>query len=88
MNESLDVYLAAIDERLLVHLDESGELRPDTVTWLHRYTNALLDGSVSPTALAEDRPDWCLLTAAFVTAYAPREVDDLADDVPRRRRQR
>jgi len=79
VNEFLDAYLAAIDERLLVHLDESGELRLDTVAWLHQYTNALLDGSVSPAALAEDWPDWYLLAAAFVTVYAPGEVDDLEE---------
>ena len=79
MNDFLVAYLDAIDEGLLVHLDEEGELRLDTASWLHRYTNALLDGSVSPIALADDWPDWYMVAAAFVTVYAPEEVADLEE---------
>ena len=77
MNESLVRYLSAIDVRLLENLDGGGELSVDVVAWLRRCTDALLDGSMQPTALADDRPDWYLLTAAFVTAYAPEEVEEL-----------
>ena len=79
VNEFLVAYLDAIDERLLEHLDGDGELSSEAVIWLRRYTDALLDRSISPTTLAEDWPDWYLLTAAFVTVYAPEEVEELEE---------
>ncbi len=80
VSEFLVVYLDSIDERLLNHLDDEGELHLNTVQRIRLYTDALLDGSVSPTAIAEDWPDWYLLAAAFVTVYAPEEVDDLEEE--------
>ena len=57
MNDFLPSYLDTIDERLLGYLDENDELRADTVQRLRFYTSALLDGSLSPAAVAEDWPD-------------------------------
>jgi hypothetical protein len=79
VSEFLVVYLDSIDERLLDYLDGDDELRLDTVTWMRRYTNAMLDGSITPTDLAEEWPDWYLLEAAFVTAYAPEDVGELEE---------
>jgi hypothetical protein len=77
VNDFLVVYLDSIDERLLDYLDEEGELRLDTVQRLRYYTTALLDGLITPAALAEDWPDWFDLAPAFVAAYAPDEVEEL-----------
>jgi hypothetical protein len=78
-NQFLVMYLDAIDERLLDYLDEDGELRLDTVKRLRYYTTALLDGSISPAAVAEDWADWFDLAPAFVAAYAPAEVEELEE---------
>jgi hypothetical protein len=79
VNEFLVIYLDSIDERLLEYLDEHEELRLDTVKRLRFYTTALLEGSITPTALHEDWPDWFDLTSAFVAAYAPEEVEELEE---------
>jgi hypothetical protein len=79
VNEFLARYLDSIDVRLVEHLDENGELSLDSVVWLRRYTSALLDGTMTPAGLAEDWPDWYLLAAAFVTVYAPEEVEELEE---------
>jgi hypothetical protein len=57
VNEFLVVYLDSIDEWLLDYLDEDEELRLDTVQRLRFYTTALVDGSITPAAVAEDWPD-------------------------------
>jgi hypothetical protein len=93
VSEFLVVYLDSIDERLLDFLDEAGEMRPDTVRRLRFYTTALLDGSVTPAAVAEDWPDWYDLIPAFVAAYAPGEVEELEEaaaflETPRPRERR
>jgi hypothetical protein len=62
----LPSYLDTIDERLLGYLVENDELRTETVQRLRFYTSALLDGSLSPAAVAEDWPDWFDLAPAFV----------------------
>jgi len=72
-------YLDSIDERLLEYLDEVDDLRPGTVHRLRFYTSALLDGSLSPAAVAEDWPDWFDLAPAFVAAYAPGGVLELEE---------
>ena len=72
-------YLDSIDERLLEYLDEVDDLRPGTVHRLRFYTSALLDGSLSPAAVAEDWPDWFDLAPAFVAAYAPGGVEELEE---------
>jgi hypothetical protein len=51
----------------------------DTVQRLRFYTTALLDGSVTPAAVAEDWPDWYDLAPGFVAAYAPKEVGELEE---------
>ncbi len=71
MSEFLVTYLDSIDERLLDYLDEDDELRPEVVKRLRYYASALLEGSVTPAAVAEDWEDWFDLTKAFVAAYAP-----------------
>jgi len=57
VSEFLIVYLDSIDERLLDYLDEDEELRLDTVKRLRFYTSALLEGSITPAAVAEDWAD-------------------------------
>ena len=77
VSEFLVIYLDSIDERLLDYLDEDDELRPEVVKRLRYYTTALLDGTITPAAVAEDWPDWYDLVRAFVAAYAPEEVAEL-----------
>jgi hypothetical protein len=80
MSEVLVVYLDSIDERLLAYLDEGAELRLDTVRRLRLYTSALLNGSISPTDVAEDWPDWFDLASAFVLAYGTRQLEEMQDE--------
>ncbi len=44
--------------------------------------SALLEGSISPAAVAEDWADWFDLTRAFVAAYAPEGVEELEEAAP------
>jgi hypothetical protein len=82
VTEFLVVYLESIDERLLDYLDEQDELRPEVVKRLRHYASALLEGSITPAAVAEDCADWFDLTRAFVAAYAPEETEELEDAAP------
>jgi hypothetical protein len=79
VSEFLVGYLAGIDERLLDYLDEDGEMRVDAVRRLRYYTTAVLDGSITLTALHEDWPDWFDLAPAFVAAYTPEGVEELEE---------
>jgi hypothetical protein len=79
VNEFLVVYLDSIDDRLLDYLDDDEELKLDTVKRLRFYTTAMLDGSITPTALHEDWPDWFDLAPAFAAAYAPEDVEELEE---------
>ncbi len=82
VSEFLVVYLDSIDERLLDYLDEDDELRPEVVKRLRYYTSALLEGSISPAAVAEDWADWFDLTQAFVAAYATEGIEELEEAAP------
>ena len=82
VSEFLVVYLDSIDERLLDYLDEDDELRPEVVKRLRYYASALLEGSITPAAVAEDWADWFDLTRAFVAAYAPEEIEELEEAAP------
>ena len=82
VSQFLVVYLDSIDERLLDYLDEDDELRPEVVKRLRYYATALLDGSITPAAVAEDWADWVDLTQAFVAAYAPEDIDELEQAAP------
>ena len=78
VNEQLlAVILGSIDEHFLDYLDEDGEMLPDTVRRLRLYTTALLSGSISPAAVAEDWDDFYDLLPVFVVAYAPEWVGHL-----------
>ena len=79
VSEFLVVYLDSIDERLLDYLDEDDELCLDTVQRLRFYVTALLDGSISASAVAEDWPDFFDLVPAFVAAYAPEGMEELEE---------
>jgi hypothetical protein len=79
VNEFLVLYLDSIDERLLDYLDEDDELRLDVVKRLRFYAGALLDGSITVSAVAEDWEDWFDLVGAFVATYAPDEVAELEE---------
>lgn len=79
MGESLYAYLDAIDQRLLEYLDEDKELRLDVVRRLRHYTTALLDGSITPLAVAEDWADWYDLVPAFVAVYGTEELEELEE---------
>jgi hypothetical protein len=76
------MYLDSIDERLLDYLDEEDELRPEVVKRLRYYTSALLEGSITPAAVAEDWADWLDLTRAFVAAYVPEGIGELEEAAP------
>ncbi len=80
MNEFLVAYLDSIDERLLDYLGEDDELRPEVVKRLRYYSSALLEGSITPAAVAEDWEDWFDLVPAFVAAYAPEVTDELDEE--------
>ncbi len=82
VSEFLVVYLDSIDEHLLDYLDEKDELRPEVVKRLRYYTTALLDGTITPAAVAADWADWFDLTQAFVAAYAPEEIGEIEDAAP------
>ncbi len=82
VSEFLVVYLDSVDELLLDYLDEEDELRPEVVKRLRYYASALLEGSISPGAVAEDWADWFDLVGAFVAAYAPEEVEELEEAAP------
>jgi hypothetical protein len=58
VSEFLVLYLDSIDEALLEYLDEDDELRLDVVKRLRFYASALLDGSITASAVAEDWEDW------------------------------
>ena len=75
VNDFLVTYLDSIDEQLLAYLDENEELRLDAVRRMRFYATALLDGSITPAALAEDWPDFFDLAPAFVAAYVPEDVE-------------
>ncbi len=79
VNEFLIVYLDSIDERLLDYLDQDEELSLEAVERMRFYTAALLDGSLTPVAVAEDWPDWFDLAPAFVTAYGPQWMEVLEE---------
>lgn len=82
MSEFLVVYLDAINERLLDYLDEDDELRPEVVKHLRYYASALLEGSITPAAVAEDWADWFDLVGAFVATYAPEQIGELEEAAP------
>lgn len=82
VSQLLVVYLDAIDERLLEYLDGEEELRLDVVDRLRHYTAALLDGSLTPSAVTEDWEDWFDLVGAFVAVYVPDQLQPLHDISP------
>jgi hypothetical protein len=77
VNDFLVVYLDSIDEQLLEYLDEDDELKLDAVKRLRFYTSALLEGSISPDHVMEDRPDWYQLVPALVATYGTEELQEL-----------
>jgi hypothetical protein len=64
----------AVGDLPLSYLDENGELRLDTVKRLRLYASALLNGSITPAAVAEDWGDFYDLVSAFIATYAPRSM--------------
>ena len=77
VNDFLVVYLDSIDEQLLEYLDEDDELKLDAVKRLRFYTSALLEGSISPDHVMEDRPHWYQLVPALVATYGTEELQEL-----------
>ncbi len=45
--------MGCVSEFLVDYLDEDDELRPEVVKRLRYYTTALLDGTITPAAVAE-----------------------------------
>ena len=70
------VFSGAIDEQLLENLDDEGELKLDVVKRLRFYAGALLEGSVTPSHIVEDWPEWFQLAPAFVAAYGTDELKE------------
>jgi len=79
VNVFLITYLDSIDEDLLKYLDEAEELPVEVARRMRDYSVALLDGSITPTRLSEDWPDWYDLVGAFGAAYGWKGLDDLED---------
>jgi hypothetical protein len=82
VSEFLVSYLDSIDEHLLDYLDEEDELRPEVANRLRYYASALLEGSITPTAVAEDWADWFDLIRGFMAAYAPQGIEELEEAAP------
>ena len=85
VSDFLVIYLDAIDERLLEHLDQDDELKVDAVQRLRFYASALLEGAITPLHVADDWPDWYHLGPAFVAAYGTevlKALEDGASGVP------
>jgi hypothetical protein len=79
--------LDSTDERLLSYLDDDGE--PAVVQRLRFYTTAMLEGSITPIDVADDRPDWFDLAPALVPAYGTEELNESErGGVPASRRRR
>jgi len=80
VNDFLVNCLRRIDARLLVYLDRHNELTLNTVKRLRFYTSAMVDGSMTPSQVADDWADWFLLTPAYAAAYGTLELADLGAD--------
>ncbi len=72
----LELILDAIDEELLIHVDEQGHLAVGTAERLLDYTSRLVKGGVVFQDVDSEWPDWYPLVGAFVEAY---ESDDMAE---------
>jgi len=81
VNQLLVTRLDSVDHRLLGYLDEQRELCAHVVRRLRRYTARLLDGSMSPVALADEWPDWYRLVPVFVAAYVPEDMEVMGEEV-------
>jgi len=84
VSEFLVVYLDSIDEGLLDYLDKDDELRPEVVKRLRYYASALLEGTITPAAVAEDWADWFDLTGETDRTYLAA-VEALRDAYPEMR---
>ena len=80
MNDFLVTSLDSIDERFLEYLDAHGELRVSTVQRLRLCARAMLDGSMTPSQVADEWADFFVLTPAFVAAHGTWELADLESD--------
>ncbi len=72
----LELILDAIDEDLLVHVDEQGHLAVGAAERLLDYTRRLVKGDVVFQDVHSEWPDWYPLVGAFVEVY---ESDDMAE---------
>ena len=75
-------YLDSTDEPLLAYLDEEDELPPEVVNRLRYDASAILEGSVTPAAVAEDWADWFDPSRAFLATYAPEGIEEMEAGVP------
>ena len=80
VNDFLVNCLRRIDERLLVYLDAHNELALNTVQRLRLCARAMLDGSMTPSQVADEWADFFVLTPAFVGAHGTWELADLEAD--------
>lgn len=72
----LHLILDAIDEDLLVHVDDDGHLAIPTAERLLGYATRLVEGTMTFEAVEAEWEEWCVLVGAFVDAY---EFDDMAE---------
>lgn len=79
MNDALTTQLSAIDDRLLAYLDERGELPVEVIARMHRFANAMVEGSATAELVAADWPEFFDLAAAFVFAYGSTELKNVYD---------
>jgi len=77
VNDFLINGLRHIDGRLLAYLDTENELAVNIVQRLRLCARAMLDGSMTPSQVADEWADWFLLTPAFIAAYGTWELADL-----------
>lgn len=74
----LAAHLDSIDEALLAYVDDEGHLRVPAARRVVRFAEAALEGSVTPSQLERDWPEWFALTEAFVAACSFDDLEEVA----------
>lgn len=78
----LTLILDAIDEELLVHVDDQGHLAVGTAERLLGYAVRLAEGGTTFAEVYTDWEDWYPLVSAFVEAYQFEDMGEMFDLAP------